>query len=91
MPTSGALTAPIPGYYNRRGVHIGSMREPGNGTMSPSGGSVTHWLGPLREGDPGAAQRLWERYFQRLLIVRKVMSVGAGLAYTLLYENQGLP
>jgi RNA polymerase sigma-70 factor (ECF subfamily) len=28
---------------------------------------------------------------ERLLIVRKVMSVGAGLAYTLLYENQGLP
>jgi DNA-directed RNA polymerase specialized sigma24 family protein len=35
--------------------------------MSPSGGSVTHWLGPLREGDPDAAQRLWERYFQRLI------------------------
>ena len=67
MPTSGALTAPIPGFYNRRGVHVGSTREPGNGTMSPSEGSVSHWLGPLREGDPDAVQRLWERYFQQLI------------------------
>jgi DNA-directed RNA polymerase specialized sigma24 family protein len=67
MPASAALTAPIPGYYNRRGVHVGSTREPGTGTMSPSGGSVSHWLGPLREDDPDAAQRLWERYFQQLV------------------------
>jgi len=35
--------------------------------MSPSEGSVSHWLGPLREGDPDAVQRLWERYFQQLI------------------------
>jgi RNA polymerase sigma factor (sigma-70 family) len=33
----------------------------------PSEGSVTRWLGPLQEGDPAAAQQLWERYFQRLV------------------------
>jgi DNA-directed RNA polymerase specialized sigma24 family protein len=33
----------------------------------PSKGSVTRWLGPLQEGDPAAAQQLWERYFQRLV------------------------
>ena len=43
------------------------MRGPGNGPMSPSEGSVSHWLGPLQEGDPDAVQRLWERYFQRLI------------------------
>jgi DNA-directed RNA polymerase specialized sigma24 family protein len=31
-----------------------------------SGGSVTHWLGQLRTGDPAAAQELWARYFERL-------------------------
>jgi DNA-directed RNA polymerase specialized sigma24 family protein len=31
-----------------------------------SAGSVTHWLGQLRTGDPAAAQELWTRYFQRL-------------------------
>ncbi len=35
--------------------------------MSPSEGSVSHWLGPLQEGDPDAVQRLWERYFQQLI------------------------
>jgi DNA-directed RNA polymerase specialized sigma24 family protein len=30
-------------------------------------GSVTHWLGRLQAGDVAGAQRLWERYFQRLV------------------------
>ena len=34
--------------------------------MSPEG-SVTCWLGPLRAGDPAAAQQLWERYFHQLV------------------------
>jgi DNA-directed RNA polymerase specialized sigma24 family protein len=32
-----------------------------------SAGSVTEWLGPLQAGDPAAAQKLWEGYFQRLV------------------------
>ncbi len=32
-----------------------------------SEGSVTRWLGPLKAGDPQAAQQLWERYFRRLV------------------------
>src|SRR5262245_23373067 len=34
--------------------------------MSPDE-SVTHWVSLLQGGDPAAAQRLWERYFQRLV------------------------
>jgi DNA-directed RNA polymerase specialized sigma24 family protein len=30
-------------------------------------GSVTHWIQELRAGDPAAAQKLWERYFRRLV------------------------
>jgi hypothetical protein len=30
-------------------------------------GSVTHWLSQLKAGDPAAAQKLWERYFRRLV------------------------
>jgi DNA-directed RNA polymerase specialized sigma24 family protein len=30
-------------------------------------GSVTHWIQALRAGDPAAAQKLWERYFRRLV------------------------
>jgi len=32
-----------------------------------STGSVTHWIGRLKAGDPSAAQKLWEAYFQRLV------------------------
>jgi DNA-directed RNA polymerase specialized sigma24 family protein len=30
-------------------------------------GSVTYWIDRLKEGDPRAAERLWEGYFQRLV------------------------
>jgi DNA-directed RNA polymerase specialized sigma24 family protein len=30
-------------------------------------GSVSRWLGPLQEGDPAAAQQLWQRYFLSLV------------------------
>ncbi len=29
--------------------------------------SVSQWLGQLQAGDPTAAQKLWERYFRRLV------------------------
>jgi DNA-directed RNA polymerase specialized sigma24 family protein len=32
-----------------------------------SEGSITGWIGQLKVGDPAAAQRLWERYFPRLV------------------------
>lgn len=35
--------------------------------MSLSQGSVSVWVGQLRAGDLVAAQRLWERYFDRLV------------------------
>jgi DNA-directed RNA polymerase specialized sigma24 family protein len=44
--------------------------------MAPEG-SVTRWLGPLQEGDPAAAQQLWERYFGRLLGLARKKLQGA--------------
>src|SRR6516164_7351623 len=32
-----------------------------------SGGSVTHWLGALKNGEAAAAQQLWEAYYCRLV------------------------
>jgi DNA-directed RNA polymerase specialized sigma24 family protein len=34
-------------------------------------GSVTHWLDQLKAGDAAAAQPLWERYFQRLVVLAR--------------------
>jgi DNA-directed RNA polymerase specialized sigma24 family protein len=33
----------------------------------PAQGPVTDWINQLKQGDPVAAQRLWECYFQRLV------------------------
>ena len=39
-------------------------------------GSVTHWIAELKAGDEIAAQRLWERYFSRLVaLARKRLPV----------------
>jgi DNA-directed RNA polymerase specialized sigma24 family protein len=35
-------------------------------------GDVTSLIGRIRAGDPGAAQGLWERYFQRLVVLARV-------------------
>jgi DNA-directed RNA polymerase specialized sigma24 family protein len=42
-----------------------------------SEGSVTHWIGELQAGNPLAAQRLWERYFQRLVYLARAKPRGA--------------
>ncbi len=38
-------------------------------------GSVTTWIGQLRVGDPTAAQKLWERYFQQLVGLNETKKV----------------
>jgi DNA-directed RNA polymerase specialized sigma24 family protein len=47
-----------------------------------SAGSVTSWIGQLQAGDAAAAQRLWERYFRRLvgLARRKLQDTPRGAA-----------
>jgi DNA-directed RNA polymerase specialized sigma24 family protein len=42
-----------------------------------SAGSVTHWLGQLKEGEQDAAQPLWEGYFQRLVRLARKKLGGA--------------
>jgi DNA-directed RNA polymerase specialized sigma24 family protein len=32
-----------------------------------SPGSITHWIGQLKSGEPAAAQPLWEGYFQKMV------------------------
>jgi DNA-directed RNA polymerase specialized sigma24 family protein len=40
-------------------------------------GSITRWLGPLRAGDPAAAEQLWKHYFRRLVgLARKCLQGG---------------
>ena len=46
-----------------------------------SEGSVTQWLHDLKKGDPDSAQRLWDRYFNRLAgVARKRLNGIARLA-----------
>lgn len=48
----------------------------------PSEGSVTRWIDLLKAGDAGAAQKLWERYFPRLvgLARKKLQGAKKGVA-----------
>lgn len=40
-------------------------------------GSVTRWIGDVKEGDRDAMERLWSRYFERLAVLaRKRLSAG---------------
>jgi DNA-directed RNA polymerase specialized sigma24 family protein len=34
-------------------------------------GSVTHWLGQLKNGEAAAAQKVWEAYYQRLVALAR--------------------
>jgi RNA polymerase sigma factor (sigma-70 family) len=46
-----------------------------------SGKSVTGWIKQLKEGDRGAVEKLWERYFERLVrLAHGMMRKGAHLA-----------
>ena len=42
-----------------------------------SSGSVSHWIGQLKAGEHAAAQKLWERYFQRLVGLAHKMLQGS--------------
>jgi DNA-directed RNA polymerase specialized sigma24 family protein len=39
--------------------------------------SVSVWLGPLKEGDPQAAQEIWNRYFEKLVRLARKKLHGA--------------
>jgi DNA-directed RNA polymerase specialized sigma24 family protein len=45
--------------------------RPRKHTPVTSPGSITHWLDQLRRGDGAPAQRLWERYFHRLMALAR--------------------
>jgi DNA-directed RNA polymerase specialized sigma24 family protein len=49
--------------------------------MSKSG-SITKWIGELKAGDPSAAQKLWELYFQQLVALarQRLQGTARGLA-----------
>jgi DNA-directed RNA polymerase specialized sigma24 family protein len=42
-----------------------------------TGGSVTHWLGELLDRNADGAQKLWERYFQQLVVLARRKLHGA--------------
>src|SRR5262245_6500751 len=47
--------------------------------MSADQGSVTGWVAQLRAGDDTAAQRLWERYYLRVVRLARARLRAAGL------------
>jgi DNA-directed RNA polymerase specialized sigma24 family protein len=37
----------------------------------PPSGEISHWIGQLKAGDTAAPQKLWENYYQRLVILAR--------------------
>jgi hypothetical protein len=57
-------------HLNQDQTHQG--RAPVSGA-----GSVTHWIGQLQAGEQAAFQKLWERYFRRLVGLARKRLQGA--------------
>src|SRR6516225_8427239 len=72
MTPRGATTSLKPGCLPfRLAVQFAPSGYTGAASMS-SPGSVTYWIHQLPAGDQAAIQKLWERYFPRLVgLVRK--------------------
>jgi DNA-directed RNA polymerase specialized sigma24 family protein len=81
----------IPGLWYHEGIISRGADEGGTAMaqldrpeapMADPAGSVTVWLGDLRRGGDAASQRLWERYFRRLVgLARKhLRGVPCGMA-----------
>jgi DNA-directed RNA polymerase specialized sigma24 family protein len=58
----------LTGWHCSRGHRkIGAIPVKPEGRPVTTEGSVTRWIDGLQQGDPAAAQQLWERYFRRLV------------------------
>src|SRR5437870_1075219 len=44
--------------------------------MNDQPSTVTHWLAHLQAGDRAAAQKIWERYYARLVTLARVRLAG---------------
>jgi DNA-directed RNA polymerase specialized sigma24 family protein len=53
--------------YTRLSVFLSDIGLLWSALQMSSPGSVSQWINLLRAGDPAAAQRLWERYFEKLV------------------------
>src|SRR5262245_50395145 len=49
------------------------------GGMSADKGSVSGWVSQLQAGDTSAAQRLWQRYFHRMVRLARARLRAAGI------------
>lgn len=61
-------------------TRLAKKSEPAGKSMTtnmPSDYSVTDWINAVKQGDPAAANRLWERYFDRLVAFAHKKLAGA--------------
>jgi DNA-directed RNA polymerase specialized sigma24 family protein len=52
-------------------VRFNETETPQEQALVPGTGSVTHWIHQLMAGEQAASQKLWERYFRRLVVLAR--------------------
>ena len=55
-------------------LRAASIDEVGHSMADDDQGSVTQWLGELKAGGRSAAEPLWYRYFERLVVAGAIQA-----------------
>ena len=58
-------------FRDRLQLALAPLASKGSKMAAPSADSVTDWIARIKQGDPAAAQQLWQRYVEQLIALAR--------------------